>query len=142
VKNSKNDVLEKQISELKTTVDSQIKKVVDSMVSQIKALESKFNDKIFDLEYTLVEFEIEGHRNKNQVGEVSKMIQKLSLDMKRGWGEEDTLLEIREYIKKSGMPNYFFSELNAKIKSIPTSLKSLGDEILKLAQEKLYNPRA
>jgi Ca2+/Na+ antiporter len=141
VKNSKNDSLEKQITELKTSVGAQLKKVSESTSAQIKAIETRLNDKIFDIEYTLVEFEIESHRSKNQVGEISMMIIKLGMDLKRGWGAEDSLLEIREYIKKQGMPNYYLSELTTKIKVVPESFKPLGEEILKLAQERLYNPR-
>lgn len=140
VANSKPDALEKQIANLKVAVETQIKKLSDSTTTQIKSTENRFNQQFSDIKYTIVEFEIEHHRNKEQVGEILKMIEKLEMDLKRGWGAENTLLEIREYIKKSGMPNYFFGNLCKTLKKLPSNMKSIGEEILKLAQEKLYNP--
>lgn len=141
VENSKSDELEKQIANQRITVDAQIKKLSESTANQIKSVENRFNDKFFDIQHTIVEFEIEHHRSKGQVGEVSKMIEKLEMDLKRRWGAENTLLEIREYIKKSGMPNYFLDDLHKTLEKLPNSMKGIGEEILKLAQERLYNPR-
>ena len=39
------------------------------------------------------------------------------------------------------MPNYFLEDLHKALKGVPDSLKIVADEILKLAQEKLYNPK-
>ena len=50
-------------------------------------------------------------------------------------------LEINEYISRSRMPSYFLDDLHKSLKKLPDSLKGFGDEVLKLAQEKLYNPR-
>ncbi|HCI05392.1 TPA: hypothetical protein DEX28_01465 [Patescibacteria group bacterium] len=138
---SKPNVLEKQIVDIKTSLETQIKKSSDSSAAQVKSVDDKLSDKIFEIERTLVDFEIENHRSKNQVGEISKMIKKLNMDIKRKWGVEDTLLEIKEYIKKKDMPNYYFEDLHNALKNVPGSLKMIADEILKLAQEKLYNPR-
>jgi len=138
---SKPNALEKQILDTRTQLESQIKKNSDATGVQIKAIETRLNNKLFELERTLVDFEIENHRNKNQVGEVSMMIKKLGMDNKSGYGAEDTLLEIKEYIKKSGMPNYFLEDLNKALKGIPEGLGIVRDEILKIAQERLYNPR-
>lgn len=139
VGNLKPAALEKQITETKTALETQVKKLSDSTSTQIKSIESRFDGKIFDIKHTIVEFEIEYHRNKGQVGEVSKMVEKLGMDLKRGWGAEDTLLEIKEYIKKRGMPNYFLDDLHKILEKLPSSMKGIGDEILKLAQERLYN---
>lgn len=138
---SKPNTLEKQILDIKTALEAQIKKSSDSVTTQFKSIEIILNEKVFEIERTLVDFEIENHRAKNQLGEVSMMIKKLNMDIKRKWGAEDTLLEIKEYIKKSGMPNYFLEDLHNALKGVPDSLKIVADEILKLAQEKLYNPR-
>ena len=141
LENSKPDALEKQITTLRTATEAQIKKLSESTANQIKSIENRFNDKFFGIQYTIVEFEIEHHRSRGQVGEVSKMIEKLGMDLKREWGAENTLLEIREYIKKSGMPNYFFDDLYKTLERLPSSMKGIGEEILKLAQEGLYDPR-
>lgn len=137
---SKPNALEKQILDTKTSLENQVKKISDSVTDQIKSVDTRLSDKMFEIERTLVDFEIENHRDKNQVGEVSMMIKKLNMDIKRKWGAENTLLEIKEYIKKSGMPNYYLEDLHNALKGIPDSLKIVGDEILKLAQERLYNP--
>ena len=141
IASSKPNALEKQILDIKIFLETQIKKSSDSYTTQIKSIYGKLNDRIFEIERTLVDFEIENHRSKNQVGEISMMIKKLNMDNKRGWGAENTLLEIREYIKKSGMPNYFLDDLHKALKDVSESLKIVADEILKLAQEKLYNPK-
>jgi hypothetical protein len=138
---SKPNALEKQILDIKAALEVQIKKSSDSVTTQVKSVETRLNEKVFEMERTLVDFEIENHRAKNQVGEVSMMIKKLNMDIRRKWGAEDTLLEIKEYIKKSGMPNYFLEDLHNALKGVPDSFKIVADEILKLAQEKLYNPR-
>lgn len=138
---SKPHALEKQILDIKSSLEAQIKKLSDSNTAQAKSVETRLGDKLFEIERTLVDFEIENHRAKNQVGEISMMIKKLNMDLKRRWGAENDLLEIREYIKKSGMPNYFLEDLHNALKGVPDSLKIIADEILKLAQEKLYNPR-
>lgn len=138
---SKLNALEKQIADIKTALETQIKKSSDFVTTQVKSVETRLNEKMFEMERTLVDFEIESHRAKDQVGEVAMMIKKLNMDIKRKWGAEDTLLEIKEYIKKSGMPNYFLNDLHNALKGVPESLKIVADEILKLAQEKLYNPR-
>jgi hypothetical protein len=138
--NSKPNALEKQVLDIKTSLEAQLKKISDSSVTKIKDVETIFNNKIFEIERALVEFEIEKHRSKGQVGEVSMMIKKLRMDIKRKWGAEDTLLEIKGYIKKNGMPNYYINDLHEAIKVVPDSVKIVGDEIIKLAQENLYNP--
>lgn len=141
VLSSKSNMLEKQIVDTKTLLEGQIKKVSDFVSLQTKGVESRLSEQIFDIKQTMIDFEIENYRTKGQVGEVSKMIEKLQMDVKRGWGAEDTLPEIKEYIKKSGMPNYFLDDLHKALKGVPDSLKRLGEETLKLAEEKLYKPK-
>jgi len=141
VKDSKPNELHEEITNLKSTLEAQIKKLSETTNSQIKTIDNRINNKVFDIEYTLVKFEIERYRSKNQVGEVAQMIKKLDMDSKRGWGFEDTLLEIKEYIKKSGMPSYFLDDLHKSLEKLPDSVKGFGDETLKLAQERLYNPK-
>lgn len=137
-KESKPNILETQINENKVDLETKIKKVESDLTQVIKSSEKRAIDKISTIEYTVIEYEIERHREKGQIGEISMMIKKLNMDKKRGWGVEDTLFEIREYIKNNGMPNYYFADINKALETIPDELKSLKEEILKLAQEKLY----
>ncbi|MEX1013815.1 MAG: hypothetical protein WDZ80_01480 [Candidatus Paceibacterota bacterium] len=141
VKNSKPNELQEQLTSLKTTVEEQIKKLSDSSNAKVKSIEKRINEKIFNIEYSLVEFEIERYRSNNQVGEVSQMIKKLNMDFQRGWGAEDTLLEIRGYIEKSGMPSYFLDDLHKAIEKLPDSIKGVGEGVFSLAQTKMYNPK-
>ncbi len=141
VKNSKLGILEKELVDAKNSFQNQIKKSSDSIAIQIKSIQTKFENEIFDIKRTIIDFEIEKFRDKGQVGEISRMIEKLEMDIKAGFGAEETLPEIREYVKKSGMPNYYLDDLHKVLKNLPESLKRLGEETLKLAEEKLYSPR-
>jgi hypothetical protein len=138
--NSRPGALEKKIIDTKNSLEVQMKKNLDLNTSQIKKVEDNTKEQLLDIRRIIVDFEIENHRNKNQVGEVSKLIEKLGMDIERGWGTEDTLLEIKEYIKQKGLPTYFLNDLDRTLKDVPGNLNKLRDEILNLAQEKLYNP--
>lgn len=141
VENSKPNELHEQFTNLKKTIEEQIKKLSDSSSAQFKSVEKRINEKIFDIEYTLVEFEIERYRSNNQVGEVSQMIKKLDMDLQRGWGSEDTILEIKAYVEKSGIPSYFLDDLHRVIEKLPDSTKKIGENVFSLAQAKVYNPK-
>ncbi len=128
--NEKLDLIEKRLSDT-------IKKQTD-LDAKIKSVESKLDNKIFDIERSLVDFEIEEHLKKSQVGALAMMLKKLTMDIKRGWEVDDTLFEIKDYIKNHGMPHFYFTDLNKALGEIPDDFKLLKEEILKLAQEKLY----
>jgi len=140
IKNSKLGTLEKELTDAKNSFQNQIKKTSDSIAIQINSVQNNFEDEIFDIKKTIIDFEIEKFRSKGQVGEISKMIEKLGMDIKARFGAESTLPEIKEYIKKSGMPNYYLDDLHKVLKNLPESLKRLGEETLKLAEESLYDP--
>jgi hypothetical protein len=90
------------------------------------------------LKYMIVELEIENFRSNHQVGELSSLIKKLHMDMESGWNVRDTLMEIREYIKKSGMPHYYIEDLNKALKPLDEDFSVLKNEITTLSKEKLY----
>lgn len=141
INSSKPNELSNKVDDLKIEFEQQVKKVLEANVAQTKGLEKKMSDKIFDIEYSLVEFEIERYRSNNQVGEVSQMIKKLNMDLQRGWGADETLLEIKAYIERSGMPSYFLDDLHKSIEKLPASIKGVGDTVFNLAQSKVYNPK-
>ena len=116
---SKPNALEKELGDTKNIIETQIKKVSDFNTTQIKNMEARLDDRLFKVERTIVDFQIESYRNKGQVGEIAAMIEGLKMDIKRGWGAEDTLLEIKECINKNGMPNYFFNDLHLALKGVP-----------------------
>ncbi len=107
---------------------------ITSLNGKITTLEKE----IFEIRRSLVEFEIENHLKKRQVGAMRKMIEKLEMDIKRTWGADDTLVEIKQYILEHGMPNYYFTDLQNVLEKLTPEFKLLKDEILKLAQEKIY----
>ncbi|MCH7883171.1 hypothetical protein IIA95_02025 [Patescibacteria group bacterium] len=107
-----------------------------SMNAKIISLE----EKTFNLRRSLVNFEIEGHLKKGQVGAMRKMIEKLEMDIKKGWGEESTILKIKDYIAEKGMPSYYFDNLSKVVKKMPEKFKSINTEVLALAQKNLYDP--
>lgn len=133
--------MEEQIRALDIKIDKENRATQDASEKLIKSEVANLEEKIFDIEYTLVDFEIKHHRSKNQVGELSNMIKKLHMDIKRGWGAEDTLMEIREYIKKSGMPHFYIEDLNKAIDHVNSDFSVLTNEIKTLSQEKLYKVR-
>ena len=49
----------------------------------------------------------------------------------------DTLMEIREYIKKGSMPHYYVEDLNKVLKLVEEDFSILANEIKVLSQEKL-----
>lgn len=118
-----------------------LKKAVQEVKGGLGSLKETVEKEQKDNDYRLVELEINHHLSKNQVGALSGMIQKLKLDITRGWGVEESLMSIREYIKTSGMPNYYFSDLTEGFKKLPSEYDHLSKEIIKLAQEKLYSPK-
>lgn len=132
--------------------DNKINTIEKSIIMEITKLRTDFSEKVssvntkisslekgvFDIKRSLVDFEIENHLKKNQVGAMSKMIEKLEMDIERGWGSEDTLLEIKVYITNRGMPNYYLSNLQKVIENVPKEFNVIKEEILKLAQEKIY----
>lgn len=138
---SKPNILEEQIKALDSKVNKDTKAIQEASERLIKSKVANLKEKIFDIEYTLVDFEFEHHRSKNQVGELSNMIKKLYMDIKRGWGAEDTLMEIREYIKKSGIPHFYIEDLNKALELVNSDFSVLTNEIKILSQEKLYKVR-
>lgn len=91
------------------------------------------------LKYVIVELEIERFRSNGQIGEISKLIEKLQMDVEREdkHSIRDTLMEIREYIKKGSMPHYYVEDLNKVLKLVEEDFSILANEIKVLSQEKL-----
>ncbi len=140
--NEKIDISEKHLNEKLSIIEKRLNEEINkkgvSFDNKLKLLESKLDRKILEIESSLVNFEIEDHLNKKQVGAMSQMIKKLNIDIKRGFGEEDTLFEIKEYIKDKGMPHFYLPDLTNTLAKVPDGFKFLKEDILKLAQEKLY----
>lgn len=135
---SKSTALDKRISNIESDIQKQNKANIIYTDKQVKYSESKLDKRIFDLERTVVNFKIEAFKNKGQVGAMAELIEKLKMDKKRGWGVEDTMFEIKEYIKEHGMPHYYISNLNKEIEGCTNDFSLLKQDILKLAQEKLF----
>ena len=135
---SKPNALEKQILDTKVQLENQIKKNSESIVFQMKALETRLDGRLFNVERTVVDLEIEDHKKKKQVGAMAMLLKKLAMSKRQGWGEEDTLFEIKEYIKDRGMPSTYLAEFNKSLAGCSDDLKILKDDVYKLAQEKLY----
>lgn len=91
------------------------------------------------LKYMIVELEIENFRSNGQIGEISKLIEKLQMDVQRkdNHSTTETLMEIREYIKNGSMPHYYIEDLNKIIKLVEKDFSVLANEIKVLSQEKL-----
>jgi len=134
---SKISIAEKVINTDANKLKTDFDKKTSSMSTKIYLLE----EKIFNLRRSLVDFEIEHYSKEGQVGAIGKMIEKLEMDIKKGWGEEDTIIEIKDYIVEKGMPSYYFDELSRVIKEMPAEkFKAISKEVLDLAQKKLYKP--
>lgn len=141
IEGTKSSELEKQLIDIKGQLEEQKRKNAADLATQVKSVTNQLDRKIFDIEYRMVELEIESFRNKKQVGELSMLIKKLEMDKKRGWGIEDTLFEIKEYIKENGMPNYYFEDLNRTLEGVLDSFKGIKEDIRELAKEKFYKVR-
>lgn len=134
------DVVNK-ISAAEKTINAEMAKLKTDFSGTNKNI-SSLEEKIFDLKRSLVEFEIEHHLKKGQIGAMRKMIDKLEMDLKRGWGEDDTIMEIKDYIVESGMPKYYLDDLTKAIEKMPKKLEHINKEVLELAQKRLYDPRS
>ena len=106
----------------------------------IRTMEAVSSGHVSPLKRMIVELEIENFRNGRRVGELSSLIKKLHMDLETGWRVGDTLMEIRGYIKKSGMPHFYVEDLNKALKLVSEDFSVLKKEIATLSQEKLYKP--
>lgn len=104
----------------------------------IRTMEAVSNGNSGPLKRMIVELEIEQFRSNHQVGEISKLIEKLHIDIGRKYDVRETLMEIREYIKEKGMPYYYIEDLNKELKLVENDFAVLSTEISSLSQEKLY----
>ncbi len=129
-------ILETTKKDVQTSEDRIVKNAKDQVSSAIKPLTSK----ISDMEYSILELEIDRHASKGQIGALDGLIKKLKLDVKKSWGIEDTLIEIKDYISKKSMPGIYFSDLTNAFKELPDEYSYLKSEITRLAQDKLYDP--
>ena len=114
------------------------KKNLENKITIIQSTSSSLKQDISKIKEDLIDLQIEYHLNKNQIGAMRKMLEKLSLSIKKKWGVEDVLLEIKEYIKKHGMPNVYLSDLTESLKEVSEDHKIIKNEILELASEKVY----
>lgn len=135
---SKPDALELRISSLEQKLPTTLTQAMTHTEEKIKASESTLSDRIFNIEWSMIDGEIEDHKRKNQIGAMSCLIKKLKMARKRGWGIEDVLFEMREYIKEHSMPSVYFEDLCKELKRCSEDLDILKNEIITLAQEKLY----
>lgn len=104
----------------------------------IRTMEAVSSGNTSPLKRMIIELEIQEFRNKKAVGELSKLIEKLHIDIGSKFAVRDTLMEIREYIKENGMPYYYIEDLNKALKLVETDFSVLSGEISALSQEKLY----
>ncbi len=112
-----------------------IKKIREDL---IRTMEAVSGGNISSLKRKIVELEIENFRSGHQVGELAGLIEKLHMDLKTDVHVEDDLMEIREYIKKSGMPHYYIEKLNKVLNLVSEDYSMFKKDILTLSQEKLY----
>jgi hypothetical protein len=125
----------------KNEISTSAKGLLENFRNQISSISSSIKsiqNQVIDLKRSVIDFEIDKHLSKNQIGAISKMIEKLEMDIKRGWGIEDTLYEIKEYIKNHGMPSVYLVNLNRTLGRVPDDFRILKEEILSLTKEKLY----
>ncbi len=104
----------------------------------IRTMEAVSSGNTSPLKRMIIELEIDNFRSRHQVGELSSLIKKLHMDLENGRRVEDTLMEIREYIKKSGMPHFYVEDLNKVLKLVSDDFSILKKEIATLSQEKIY----
>lgn len=138
VRDSKSESLENRISSLEEKIPTTLKESKSYSDDKVKSSEEKLGERIFKLEWSMIDIEIEDHKSKNQVGAMSGLVQKLKMAKKRGWGVEEVLFEMKEYIKERGMPHFYLEDLCKEVKACSENLDGLKNEVIKLAQEKLY----
>lgn len=112
-----------------------VKKIREDLIRTMEAVSS---GNISPLKRMIVELEIENFRSGHQVGELSSLIEKLQMDLKSDTYVKDDLMEIREYIKKSGMPHFYIEKLNKVLNLVGEDYSMLKKDISTLSQEKLY----
>jgi len=132
--------IEKELEAVKSVLQinwhtNAVKKIREDLIRTMEVVSSGNTS---SLKRMIVESEIENFRSGHQVGELSSLIKKLHMDLEKGWRVEDTLMEIREYIKKSGMPHFYIEDLNKALKLVGEDFSVLKKEIATLSQEKLY----
>jgi hypothetical protein len=136
-----NSTIQNDTNEIKNTLLSKLKDSEKSLDRDIKSTISDTENmkrEIKVIRRTLIEFEIDRHANKGQIGAISKTIKKLAMDIESGYGIEDDLVEIKKYIEKSGMPSYFIKDLTKTLDKCPKEFDWLKSEIMELAQKEIY----
>ena len=132
--------IEKELEAVKSVLQikwhtNAVKKIREDLIRTMEAVSS---GNISLLKRLIVESEIENFRSGHQVGELSSLIEKLHMDLKSDIYVKDDLMEIREYIKKSGMPHFYIEELNKVLNLVSEDYSMLKKDISTLSQEKLY----
>lgn len=132
--------IEKELEAVKNVlqINRHINAVEKMRMDLIRMIEAFSSGNVSPLKRMIVEMEIENFRSGQRVGELSSLIKKLHIDLEKGQRVEDTLMEIREYIKKSGMPHFYIEDLNKVLKLVSDDFSVLKKEIATLSQEKLY----
>jgi len=158
---TRNAIFEKDFSEkfdnLATKKDTELRTILESETkSQVRDLEKSLTEKIdqfktersstyealLDIKRDMVDLQIEYHLGKGQVGAAKMLIEKIELCIKKGWGIVESLLELEKYIKERKMPSYYLKDLQEALSKVPKEQSLLAENLLKLANEKAYNPRA
>lgn len=132
--------IEKELEVVKSVLQlnwhtNAVKKIREDLIRTMEAVSS---GNISPLKRMIVELEIENFRSGHQVGELSSLIEKLHLDLKTDVYVKDDLMEIREYIKKKGMPHFYIEKLNKTLNLVSEDYSMLKKDISTLSQEKLY----
>jgi hypothetical protein len=132
--------LEKELDNIKriSGIDRETEVIKDMREYLIQTMKAVSSGNVASLKRMIIELEILQFRNNHQVGELSKLIEKLHIDIGRDWEVRGTLMEIREYIKEKGMPYYYIEDLNKVLKLVEKDFSVLSSEIATLSQEKLY----
>ncbi len=132
--------IEKELEAVKSVLQinwhtNAVKKIREDLIRTMEVVSSGNTS---PLKRMIVESEIENFRSGHQVGELSGLIEKLHMDLKSDIYVKDDLMEIREYIKKSGMPHFYIDKLNKVLDIVSEDYSMLKKDISTLSQEKLY----
>jgi len=135
-----NDLKELLLSRMKEQIVS-LEQEVNVKFEKIHNKDSDIKDDVFKIKKEIVDLQYEYYLNKSQVGAVKMLIEKLDMYIKDGWGVEDILVNIKEYIEERRMPSNYLEDLYEVLKKVPEKYTSIAEEILKLANSKIYTPR-
>jgi hypothetical protein len=130
-----------QLRVLEKSLNTEISKSIGDIGGKLSSIQDNFSsmkNEMSGMKEDLLDLKIEYHLKKNQIGAIRGMIDKFDITIKKKWGVEGALLQIKEYIKEHGMPDIYLPDLIKSLKNVLEDHKVIKDEILKLANEKLY----